>query len=212
MMVSDIPDEVRKEKGFYIVGGNAGNSISWHTAQDIIDYVDLDILMRDTKIYATTICRLSNALLLPYDFRKTVASHQARLEYYQKAAGSQFDLGPAIEAAKKLYDALQRFYTSAERALESAPDGSAVSMRKYNDLLLALGRALIPIDYVNLPRFEHDPAIPIPSLGRLEPIKDIARLENDPHLRNITINTLLRRRNQIVSVYQGIRKRLETEL
>jgi len=212
MMVSDIPDEVRKEKGFYIVGGNAGNSISWHTAQDIIDYVDLDNLMRDMKVYAATVCRLANALLLPYDFRETIASHRARLEYYEKIAGSRFDLSPAIEAADRLYAALQRFYASAERALESAPDVSAVWMRKYNDLLLALGRALIPIDYVNLPRFEHDLAIPIPPLGRLEPIKDLPGLDSNPHLQNITINTLLRRRNQIVSVYQGIRKRIETEL
>jgi N-acetylated-alpha-linked acidic dipeptidase len=212
MALSEIPDDVRKEKGFYPVGGNAGHNISWHTDQDIMDYVDLDNLMRDMKVYAATICRLANALLLPYDFRETTASHRARLEYYQKAGGSRFDLGPAIQAARKLYDDLQRFYASAERALESAPDVSAFSMRKYNHLLLALGRALIPIDYVNLPRFEHDPAVPIPPLGRLEPIKDLPGLDNDPHLQNITINTLLRRRNQIVSVYKEIRRRLETEL
>ena len=211
MLLDEIPEGIRKEKGFYKVGGNGGYSISWHTDQDLMEHIDIDLVMKHMKVYAATLCRLANALLLPYDFRETVATHQARLDDYQKVAGSRFDLGPALEGAKDLRQSLEKFYASAEKALASAPDATVASMKKYNDVLLALGRALIPIDYVNQPRFEHDPAVPIPPLGRLEPIKDLVRLDNDPHLRNITVNTLVRRRNQIVSVYRGLSRMLEKE-
>jgi N-acetylated-alpha-linked acidic dipeptidase len=211
MLLDEIPEQIRKEKGFYKVGGNGGHCISWHTDQDLLEHIDIDLVMTHMKIYAATLCRLSNALLLPYDFRDTVATHQARLDYYQKVAGPRFDLGPALEGTKGLHQSLDKYYASAEKALASAPDATVASMKKYNEVLLALGRALIPIDYVNLPRFEHDPAVPIPPLGRLEPIKDLARLDNDPPLRNITVNTLARRRNQIVSVYRGLSRMLEKE-
>ena len=204
MALSEIPEEVRREKGFYPVGGNGGNSVSWHSDQDILDYVGFDVLMQDLKVYSATICRLANSLLLPYDFRETAVSHLTRLEYYQGIAGDRFDLSLAIEAIDNLSHHLENFYAGAHRALAEAPDDSIRSMQKYNKKLLALARVLIPIDYVNLARFEHDPAVPIPPLGRLEPIKDLDALENNPHLRHITLNTLVRRRNQIVSAYRGI--------
>jgi N-acetylated-alpha-linked acidic dipeptidase len=211
MLLDEIPEEIRKQKGFYKVGGNGGNSISWHSDQDLMEHIDIDLVMKHMKIYVATLCRLANAVLLPYDFRDTIATHQARLEYYQKVAGSRFDLSPALQGSKRLYQSLDKFYASAETALGSASTATVASMRRYNDVLLALGRNLIPIDYVNLARFEHDPAVPIPTLGRLEPIQDLHRLDSDPHIRNITLNTLVHRRNQIVSVYLGLSKLLEKE-
>lgn len=204
MALSEIPEAVRREKGFYPVGGNGGNSVSWHTDQDILEYVGFDTLLQDLKVYSSTLCRLANALLLPYDFRETTRSHHVRLEYYQEIAGAQFDLRPAMDALDQLTQKLGLFYARAGKALAEASDESTRSMRAYNERLLTLGRALIPIDYVNLARFEHDPAIPIPPLGRLEPIKDLSGLDDNPHLRNITLNTLVRRRNQIVGAYRVI--------
>ena len=209
MSLAEIPEDVRREKGFYLVGGNAGNSISWHTDEDLMEYVDLDLLLQDLKVYATTICRLANALLLPFDFRETIKNHRARLQFYQGEAGARFDLNPAIEQLDELAGGLKKFYADAQETLKSFSDAGADTMGRYNDLLLALGRALIPIDYVNMARFEHDPAVPIPPLGRLEPVRDLAQLDNDPHLQNITVNTLVRRRNQIVSAYKGILNRLQ---
>ena len=211
MALSEIPEDIRREKGFYPVGGNGGNSISWHTDQDILEYVGFDELLQDLKIYSATICRLANALLLPYDFRETTGSHRARLEYYQETAGNRFDLSPALEAIDHLSNALENFSTRAVEDLAKAPDNSTRSMQAYNKRLMELARALIPIDYVNLARFEHDPAVPIPPLGRLEPIKDLSALEDNPHLRNITLNTLVRRRNQMVSAYREIARKITSK-
>jgi hypothetical protein len=211
MLLSSIPKEVREEKGFYKVGGNGGNSISWHTDQDLMEYVDSDLLLQDLRVYATTICRLANALVLPYDFRQTMRAHRERLQFYQDAAGSRFDLSPAIGAADALARALEGFYVSADEAMKSASGASVAELRRFNECLLALARALIPVDYVNLARFEHDPAVPIPPLGRLEPTLHLAGLDADPHMQNITINTLIRRRNQLVSAYRGLLSRLKNQ-
>ena len=209
MLMSSIPKSVREEKGFYKVGGNGGNAVTWHTDRDVMEYVDSAIFMNDLKAYVTTIGRLANALMLPYDFRETVKTQRERLQVYQDAAGSCFDLGPALTAADALTRALDEFYTAAAEALKTAPGDSVTELSRTNEILMALGRTLIPMDYVNLPRFEHDPAVPIACLGRLEPALDLAELDSDPHLQNITATTLLRRRNQIVSGYRGILKSLK---
>ncbi len=212
MSFSEIPEEVRKEKGFYLVGGNAGNCITWHTDQDLMPYIDFDILMQDLKIYAVTITRLANAVILPYDFRETLKKHRDRLRFYQNAAGTRFDLSPAVKALDELAEELERFYRSTRQAEEPISPADRNTIRRYNELLIALGRALIPVDYVNMARFEHDPAVPIAPLGRLEPIQDLSMLDGDAHLRHITANTLVRRRNQIVSAYRGMLKRLQRSL
>jgi len=209
MSLTEIPEEISLEKGFYLVGGNGGNSISWHTDHDVMAYVDLDILKQDLKVYGATICRIANALLLPFDFRRTVKSHREQLQFYQEQAGDRFDLTAVMEGLDELSGQLEFFYRDARQRLASASDAGVNAMKPYNEELLALARTMIPVDYVNMARFEHDPAVPIPSLGRLLPATDLAHLDSNPHLRNITVNTLVRRRNQILSAYRGISKRLK---
>ena len=209
MLMSAIPNEVREEKGFYKVGGNGGNAITWHTKEDGKEYVDYDILVKDLTVLATAIGRLANALMLPYDFRKTAESHRERLRQYQDLAGDRFNLNPAIQGIDSLSKRLDVFYKEALKSLQATSGARVIEMKSFNEDLLALARILIPIDYVNMARFEHDPAVPIPSLGRFAPIGDLAALDRDPHLHNITVNTLTRRRNQIVSAYRGLIRRLE---
>jgi len=209
MSLTEIPEEICQDKGFYLVGGNGGNSITWHTDQDLMEYVDLDNLKQDLKLYSTTICRIVNALLLPFDFRRTAKNHHERLLFYQEQAGERFDLTPVINGLEELSEQLEIFYKDAQQRLASVSDPGVDVMKPYNEALMALARTMIPVDYVNMARFEHDPAVPIPPLGRLEPANDLARLDDDPHLRNITVNTLIRRRNQILSTYRSMTRRLK---
>ena len=46
MLLSNIPIEERKRRGYYAVGGCGGN-IAWHTPDDLMPVADLEILRRD---------------------------------------------------------------------------------------------------------------------------------------------------------------------
>ncbi|MFW6074282.1 MAG: M28 family peptidase, partial [Chloroflexota bacterium] len=56
MLSSTMPRELIEEKGYYPVGGCGGN-IAWHTEDDTLEIADPDNLLRDIKVYATTLLR-----------------------------------------------------------------------------------------------------------------------------------------------------------
>ena len=50
MLLSNIPIEERKRRGYYAVGGCGGNT-AWHTPDDLMPVADLEILRRDLSVY-----------------------------------------------------------------------------------------------------------------------------------------------------------------
>ena len=72
MLLSNIPAEERKRRGYYAVGGCGGN-IAWHTPDDLMPVADLEILRRDLCVYLTTIVRIVNAPLHPFDYTEALA-------------------------------------------------------------------------------------------------------------------------------------------
>ena len=59
----------------------------WHTSEDTIDKVDLDVLQLDTQVYVSTLWRLCHVPLLPMDFRPVIADLRAELVALQHAVG-----------------------------------------------------------------------------------------------------------------------------
>jgi len=70
MLMSTIPEEIRREKGFYTVGGCAGNSWAWHTENDTLEVADPEVLLTDIRIYVASIYRILNAYIYPFDFKR----------------------------------------------------------------------------------------------------------------------------------------------
>ena len=64
--------------GYYPVGG-CGANIAWHTENDTLEIADKDNLMRDLRVYATSLQRLINNPLHPYDFRNLTAEFKDTL-------------------------------------------------------------------------------------------------------------------------------------
>jgi len=82
------------------------------------------------------------------------------LGHYQKAAGDRFDLAPAREAVAALDGALVRF--------SAAIDGKRVAPDAANDVMLALSRALVPLNYQRGSRWRRDLGLttqPLPALS-----------------------------------------------
>jgi hypothetical protein len=141
----------------------------WHTSDDTIDKVDLDVLALDTCIYVSTLWRLCHNPLLPMDFRPVVADLQKELASLQQAAGSHLDLSDTQARAAQL---AERVGQLAERAATVSDAESDVLNRQ----LIALSRILIPITYTLAGRFEHDPAWPVPHVPGLQDMRKLPHM------------------------------------
>ena len=100
MLLSNIPVEERKRRGYYAVGGCGGN-IAWHTADDLMPVADLEILRRDLAVYLTTIVRIVNAPLHPFDYAAAVEEITRRVAQYQEAAGGEVDFSAGRRGSRR---------------------------------------------------------------------------------------------------------------
>lgn len=74
----------------------SGGGEWWHTPEDTLDKLDAGILVRDTRLYATFVFRLYNALILPFDFQNTVEDFRKTLETIQEKAGDTIDFSEPL--------------------------------------------------------------------------------------------------------------------
>ena len=192
---SAIPMELRHERGWHIIGGGGGHAEAWHLSTDTIDKADPDVLVRDTRMYATVVARLASRETLPLDHRHTVAVLDDHLSEYEDRAGDEFDLGPVRTELDALAEAVEAFYDAVEAG--SIPASEA------NGTIKRLSRGLVRLDHAERGRFEQDPATGRPPLTRLAGVADLPELEgNDSRFRR---THLVRARNAVVHDLRGLR-------
>ena len=157
MLSSTMPAPLRKEKGYYAVGGCGGN-IEWHTEADTLDIADRDRLLRDIRLYAGSTFRAANVPVHPLDFRATVTQIEEALGSFAERAGGLVDVSGTLERTRALHAALESLYAAADKvdSLEAA--------RPLNDALLQIGRALVRVLYSASGTYRQDPALDIPVL------------------------------------------------
>ena len=207
MLLSNIPKKERRARGYYAVGGCGGNT-AWHTPEDGPAVADLDVLRRDLQIYLTTILRVANAPLHPFDYTASVDEIAAAVGWYQAAAGAELNLTPIIEDLRGLRIAIQQWRVDAERRLAAAP-GDAGLRRSLNAVLRRLARLLVPLNYARGERFDHDPAIKLPALPRLEAAALLASAP--PAMQPFVRTALVRERNKIRATIREARRELTRE-
>ena len=135
-------------------GGKAiGFGWWWHTPEDTLDKLDPELLLRDCRIYLRVVHEACTAAVMPLRFSCTVREIQQHLLMYADVAGEEVDFSEVLASARSLVEKLEEL----DARLEDKPDANAA-----NALLKALGRVLIPLNYVAGSRFEHDPALPQP--------------------------------------------------
>jgi hypothetical protein len=202
MLLSNIPQEERKARGFYAVGGCGGNT-AWHTPDDVMEVADLEILRRDLHVYLTTIVRVLNAPIVPFDYAATITEIRDIVRQYHEAAGSAVDLEPVVQDLDALRDDYVRWRRAAEARVES---GSASDRREVNATLRRLARILVPLNYARGERFDHDPAIKFGPVPRLEAATKLstAPAELQPFLRT----GLVRERNKVRAMLRLAKREL----
>ena len=206
MLLSNIPIEERKRRGYYAVGGCGGN-IAWHTPDDLMPVADLEILRRDLAVYLTTIVRILNAPLHPFDYAAAVDEIRAAVAQYQQAAGGEIDFGPLLDLLTRLGDDIRNWRVRATAQIERAP-GDAAERRRLNGVLRRLARLLVPLNYARGERFDHDPALKFGAVPRLEAAASLAAApaELKPFIRV----GLVRESNKVRAILRAARRELET--
>lgn len=173
-------------------GGDSQMPWWWHTSEDTIDKVDLDVLELDTKIYASTLWHLCHDALLPMDFRPVLRDIQEELSALEQVAGEALDLGALSGRADLLADRVDELAQRAATA--STPD----EITTLNEQIKLLSRALIPITYTIAGRFEHDPAWDIPYLPALQGMRQLAQLDPKSDEFGFLRTELTRSRNAVL--------------
>ena len=198
MLSSTMPDDVRREKGYYDVSGCGGN-IAWHTENDTLEIADRDVLMTDMKIYLLSVLRHANAPILPADWTQATREFRQTIAGYQEAAGNRFDLGPAQRATADLEQALDALYAAIDAGTVAEADANTVQM--------ALARILVPLNFTRGPRFAHDPAYTAPPLPVLHAATELA--EHGPETIGFARTQLMRGVNRYIAAVTDARRLVE---
>jgi hypothetical protein len=172
MLLSNIPLEERRRRGYYAVGGCGGNT-AWHTPDDLMPVADLEILRRDLAVYLTTIVRILNAPLHPFDYAASVDEIRAAVAEYQRAAGDEADLTSILDLLDRLGPEVAAWQVEAAARIARSPEDTLLR-RALNARLRRLARQLVPLNYARGDRFDHDPALKFGVVPKLEAAAGVA--------------------------------------
>ncbi len=166
--------------------GGCGGGYWWHSPEDTLDKADATILARDAEVYVTMTLRMCCPEVIPYQFPASAQDFIDHLTAYQETAGEHLDLGEAIAAA-------QRFKAAAERLVEApARDPDA-----RNEGLKQLTRIVNPALFTLNGPYEMDPALQLPVLPGLAPLRDLVKLDRSSDKYRFLRTKLVRQRNRI---------------
>ena len=214
MLLSNIPVELRKSKGFYPVGGCGGNSDAWHTEGDGLEVADRDNLLRDIRVYVAAVLGLATARFLPFDHRAAVDEISRHAVEYAAAADNQVDPKPVVTACAELRAAIEDLYAGAERAASDEAAGRGISpgsdggdrSKTFDRAQMRLSRDLVPVNYAAAARFYHDPAMEVLPLPDLAVLRQWQGLEGDGDGRGFLRAQAIRGRNRVVDALKRVRE------
>jgi N-acetylated-alpha-linked acidic dipeptidase len=204
MLLSNIPQEERQRRGYYAVGGCGGNT-AWHTPDDLMPVADLEILKRDLAVYLTTIIRIVNAPLHPFDYAVAIDEIRAAVEQYHKAAAGEIDFQPIVDDLVELRSDIRTWRSMAESRLTGTGDKEN-ERRWFNAVLRRVARHLVPLNYSRGERFDHDPALKFGAVPRLEAATSLPTMGAD--LKRFAKVGLKREMNKVRATIRAVRREL----
>ena len=166
----------------------AGFGWWWHTPDDTIDKIDPVFLERDARVYVHTLWRLLSDDVLCLDYQRWAMDFQAELTRLQNSLGCVFDISDLQTRTANL--ASNAGALNAQAKMATTPAHYAA----INQALMAVSRALVPIDYTNGDRFAHDPALGQSAWPPLDPIRRLAGASGDQARFNAVAATRARNR------------------
>jgi hypothetical protein len=150
-------------------GGRKGAGFGWwwHTPDDTLDKIDPELVVRDTRIYVHAIWRLLTDAVLPLDFGRQADVLGRELVGIKAGVDGRIDLAPLAARLETL-----------KRHAAKLTEGSNQDPRAVNRVLMAVARALVPIDYTTGDRFDQDPALGQSAYPVLDPVRQLAATQS----------------------------------
>jgi hypothetical protein len=171
----------------------------WHTAEDTVDKIDPDLLLRDARIYALAVSRLVAQPTLPLDAAAEAAEVADRLAELAAAAGPErFDLAPATTRVARLAALAQEL--GRRRPLADRHPAAAGA---FDRAIVAALRPLVAAGYTTAGPWEPDPALAVPPLPLLDPARRLADLPPDSDEARFLRVDLTRARNRVVAALEA---------
>ena len=202
MLSSNIPADVRDERGYHTVGGCGGNSDAWHLTTDTLDTAGREELVRDIRVYAVSLLRVLTADVLPFDHGRNAAKIHSAVQRYDDAAGEHFDFSPTLETLTRL--------TTKIEAFETAVSSGDVDPDVANRTITELSRVLTRLNLVKAGQFEQDPAVSRQPVPRYAPAVqfDTGTLDSDE--RRFLARQLQREQNSVVYEIEQLLEKVPT--
>jgi hypothetical protein len=163
----------------------------WHTPHDLLDKVDREFLVRDTRVVVHTLARLLTDRILPLDPAAQLASLKGELA----TIGSV--VPPGLVASVDECAAMVA-------QLKSAPPADEAACGKLNERLLRISRMLMPLDYTEGDRFRHDPALPQPAWPVLRPLRTLATAKPGTDQARFLAVGAARATNRLLAAMDGL--------
>jgi hypothetical protein len=177
-------------------GRSGGFGWWWHTAADTIDKLEPDGLVRDTTVYGVAILEACRAPVIPLRYAATAEELRSAI------TGHLQDVLDIVDATRT-FTRLERL-VAATAEFERSVDDGRVPPAVANRTIRALGRALVPLNYVAGDVYEHDPALRQPPVPALAFTADLVGADADALRRGAV---MLRRRLNAVDA--RLRRALE---
>jgi hypothetical protein len=179
--------------------GGGGGAYWWHSPEDTLDKADAGILADDTRIYLTITARMCVPAAHPYNFVPSAGDFLAYLTDLQSVAGQYLDLSPVITAAER-YRAV---------AAQLAEVGPGQDVARYNDAVVEVTRLVNPALFTVDGPYEVDPALQLPVLPGLAPLRELATLAPDSSAHRFLWTKLIRQRNRIQDALERATMQIE---
>jgi hypothetical protein len=128
---------------------------------------DLQILRRDLAVYLTTIVRILNAPVHPFDYAAAVEEMAEAVAGYQRASAGEADFTTLLDELADLAQAIRNWRTDTDVRIGNG-HGTGAERRQVNATLRQIARLLVPLNYARGERFDHDPALKFGPVPRLE--------------------------------------------
>jgi hypothetical protein len=166
--------------------GGGGGAYWWHTPEDTLDKADANRLAVDTTVYIAMTMRMIEPELIPYNFIPSANDFINELTAFQEKGGQHLDLTNTIALA-------ERFRNAASRLAATAP----TDLDARNALLKKVTHQINPALYTIDGPFEFDPALQLPILPGLSPVKKLATLEFESDDYFFLQTSMIRQRNRV---------------
>jgi len=176
---------------------------SWyHSTEDTMDKVDMEAEMRAVRVYATSVLRLCNNTILPFEFVTVADEILTTLNDLQSKAKGAMDLSTLASKAERLKREATRLNATIEEIskLRTRTTRFQHGTTNINSCLMRLSRILDPVLYTVVGRYGQDrygasylaKQIPV-----LQPVIELAHMNSGSPDYHALKTKMIRERNKV---------------